>query len=549
MKQFFILLFGLVVMLSYSQSKLTATQWQDDLKFLQQTVHSDYPFLFKKTTAEEFDAAVAKLHDQIPQLEDHEVVVGMAEIIALFKYGHTDISFRDEQFGFHYLPFNLYEFNDGIYIQGTHKDHAEALGAKVLEVHGTPIDKALELIYPVVNSENSQYFKAFGINYLRRPEVLHAKGILDELSKPLELTLEKNGKTFKHSFSAMPKGEHPPIKYSLIMQEGDWLEARDQSITPYYLKNLDKIYYFEYLPEHKAVYVRQSQIQDDPSEDIPTFYGRVFDFIENNDVEKLILDVRLNGGGNNFKNKPVVRGIIQTEKIDQVGKFFVIEGRRTFSACQNLVLELDNYTNAVFVGEPTSENVNFYGDNREVKLPNSGIPVYLSWAWWQDKPQWMDGPWHAPHLAVDMSFEQYYTNEDPMLDTALNFSNTDFILDPMGHMTNLFTTGQIEKLQEDAKKMVSDPAYKFFDFEGEFNKAGYNLLNSGRTQEAVFVFKMITDLFPNSANAWDSLAEGMWKAGDTEKAKALYQKAISMDPDGSVGENAKKMLAEIQNQN
>ena len=47
---------------------------------------------------------------------------------------------------------------------------------------------------------------------------------------------------------------------------------------------------------------------------------------------------------------------------------FVIIGRRTFSACQNLVNELDNYTNAIFIGEPTAENINFYGDTRPGSL-------------------------------------------------------------------------------------------------------------------------------------------------------------------------------------
>ncbi|WP_435578461.1 hypothetical protein [Gilvibacter sp.] len=32
-----------------AQNNLTASQWQEDLDFLQKTVHQDYPFLFKKS--------------------------------------------------------------------------------------------------------------------------------------------------------------------------------------------------------------------------------------------------------------------------------------------------------------------------------------------------------------------------------------------------------------------------------------------------------------------------------------------------------------------
>lgn len=534
-----------MVMISYAQNHLTTSQWQEDLKFLQETVHQDYPFLFKKTTAKEFDAAVEQLNSEIPKLQDHEIVVGIARIVSMFKYGHTDISFRQDPFTFSQLPFNLYHYSDGVYIQGTHKDYQNALGAKVIAMESTPIAKALELIYPVVPVENEQYFKAFGLNYLKFPEVLHAQKITSTLKSSIELTLEKDGKTFKQVFKALPKGERVPVTYSLVKQEGDWLEARNQNETPYYLKNLDKIYYYEYLADEKTVYVRHSQIQDDPSEAIPAFYKRVFDFIENNDVEKMVIDVRLNGGGNNYKNKPIITGIIQSEKINKVGKLFVIIGRRTFSACQNLVNEMSNYTNAIFIGEPTAENINFYGDNRTVTLPNSKIPTYLSFAWWQDKPQWENAEWLAPHTAVDMSFEQYKTNQDPVLETALSYSGEGYVLNPMQYLTELFTTGQIEKLKTEASRMVKDPNYKFFDFEAQFNKAGYNVLGSGQTNEAIFIFQMVTDLFPESANAWDSLAEAYLKAGDKTKALEFYNKALKIDPNGETGKHASEMIKEI----
>lgn len=545
MKKVLFFIAFVMVMISYAQNSLTASQWQEDLKFFKKTVLQDYPFLFKKTTAKEFDAAVEKLNSEIPNLQDHEIVVGIARIISMFKYGHTDISFSQDPFTFSQLPFNLYHFNDGVYIQGTHKDYKNALGAKVVAVESTPIEKALEAIYPVVPVENEQFFKAFGLNYLKHPEVLHAQKITSTLKSSIELTLEKDSKTFKQSFNALPKGERVPVTYSLVKQEGDWLEARNQNETPYYLKNLDKIYYYEYLADEKTVYVRHSQIQDDPSEAIPAFYKRVFDFIDNNDVEKLVIDVRLNGGGNNYKNKPIITGIIQSEKINKVGKLFVIIGRRTFSASQNLVNEMSNYTNAIFVGEPTAENINFYGDNRTVTLPNSKIPTYLSFAWWQDKPQWENADWLAPHTAVDMSFEQYKTNQDPVLEAALSYSGEGYVLNPMQYMTELFTTGQIEKLKTEAARMVKDEKYKFFDFEGEFNKAGYNVLGSGQTKEALFIFQMVADLFPESANAWDSLAEGYLKAGDKEKALEYYYKALKMDPNGETGKNASAMIKQI----
>ena len=68
-----------------------------------------------------------------------------------------------------------------------------------------------------------------------------------------------------------------------------------------------------------------------------------------------------------------------------------------------------------------------------------------------------------------------------------------------------------------------------------------------QTNEAIFIFQMIADLFPESANAWDSLAEGYLKAGDKNKALEYYNKALKMDPNGETGKNASKMIKEINN--
>ena len=148
-----------------------------------------------------------------------------------------------------------------------------------------------------------------------------------------------------------------------------------------------------------------------------------------------------------------------------------------------------------------------------------------------------------------MSYEEYATNQDPVLETALSFDDDNFVLDPMDHMTNLFLSGNIEQLKTDATRMLKDPKYRFFNFESEFNKAGYQLLQSGQTQEAIFVFQMTAEFFPNSANAWDSLAEGFLKAGDKAKATEYYTKAIKMDPKGPTGRNASEMLRSIEQGN
>ena len=109
--------------------------------------------------------------------------------------------------------------------------------------------------------------------------MLHAQRVTDRLKNDITFTVEHNGKTFDFSVDAEPLRRYP-IRYGFAQNKDEWLDIRTQSETPYYLKHLDKIYYFDHLPESKAVYVRHSQIQDDPSEPIPAFYKRLFEFVE-----------------------------------------------------------------------------------------------------------------------------------------------------------------------------------------------------------------------------------------------------------------------------
>ncbi len=528
---FFLLLCisSLTLTAQHNQIPITSQQWQQDLRFLQETVHEKYPFLFKKVSAKDFDAKAEELYRAIPTMQDHEVMVGLLRMVSLFGYGHTDMGFRGGAVPYHKLPINLYQFSDGMYIEGGHQEYSNAIGAKVIAIEGMPVDDALKAIRPTVPAENDSYFIAFGINNLLIPEVLHAQGITNKLKESVSFTLEKAGKQWKQSIKAVPAKEVPRTQYSRVKQKGEWLSARSQAESPLYLKNLDKIYYYEYLPNQKTVYVRHSQIQNDKTEDIKTFYERVLNFIEKNDVEKFVLDVRLNGGGNNYLNKPIITGIIQNKKINQKGKFFTIIGRRTFSACQNLINELDNYTNVIFIGEPSAENVNFYGDNRKVTLPNSKFPVYLSYAWWQDKPQWENQDATVPHIAVNMSFEEYRSNQDPVLEAALNYTDTGFILDPMEHLTQLFIAEKYGQVRADAAKIAKDPAYRYYDFEKEFSKTGTRLLNNGQVEAAVFVLSLVAELYPTSTSAWYSAANAYEQAKQSAKAIDAYKKIIELD--------------------
>ena len=74
--------------------------------------------------------------------------------------------------------------------------------------------------------------------------------------------------------------------------------------------------------------------------------------------------------------------------------------------------------------------------------------------------------------------------------------------------------------------------YRELDVEEQrINQVGYRLLaEPDRLDEAISIFKLNTELFPESSNTWDSLGEGYMTAGQTELAIANYEKSLQLDP-------------------
>ncbi len=86
-----------------------------------------------------------------------------------------------------------------------------------------------------------------------------------------------------------------------------------------------------------------------------------------------------------------------------------------------------------------------------------------------------------------------------------------------------------------AERLVREAAgaevNRFRSPEPEVNSPGYNLLNAGLQGAALQVFAINTRVFPQSANAWDSLGEALLAAGRREESIAAYRRAIAIDPE------------------
>jgi tetratricopeptide (TPR) repeat protein len=61
-------------------------------------------------------------------------------------------------------------------------------------------------------------------------------------------------------------------------------------------------------------------------------------------------------------------------------------------------------------------------------------------------------------------------------------------------------------------------------------------------EEAVELFGINVELYPDSWNCYDSLGEALLRAGDTDEAVAMYEKSLALNPDN---DNGREVLARL----
>jgi imidazolonepropionase-like amidohydrolase len=80
--------------------------------------------------------------------------------------------------------------------------------------------------------------------------------------------------------------------------------------------------------------------------------------------------------------------------------------------------------------------------------------------------------------------------------------------------------------------------------EGRVNALGYALISKRLFPQAIAVLTLNTENFPQSANTWDSLADGFFQSGDISSAVHSYQKALETNNSYPNADFAKKFVAE-----
>jgi hypothetical protein len=396
--------------------------WAGDLAFFEAEFPKAHVEAFHAIKREQFQRMVSSLIAKASQSTDRQMVAGLMRITSAIGDSHSGIHSIPPNLRFAIVPISVYLFGDQLGIIAGAPECSDLIGGTIISINGHPANEVVQHMKQLTEGTNDMTRSAFVVTRLIRPELLFYEG-LAERPDQYNLVVQKDGKTIARSLQVLGRQtDGSPMTGGLSVftplpaQGSDWISAAPSEL-PLWLASIEKQFWFAELPDQSALYVRDRLLLDEKDgQSFAAFFQEIFKKIEQGKYKTIVLDIRLNGGGDNTLVEPLHASFKSMSAFQTKGRFYVIIGRLTQSAAENFTTFLERNTKAIFVGEPTGESPNHFGDPDPIELPSSGISINLSRKRWDDSIPGDHRPWTQPGIPAPLTLEDFRKGRDPAVE-------------------------------------------------------------------------------------------------------------------------------------
>jgi hypothetical protein len=383
-------------------------RWEQDLKFFAVEFASRQADFTKLYNQPGFDDELAAIQSETGKLSDADIALRLMRLVASAHVAHTSVGLPAFKLGFRRLPLSFHWYSDGLAVIAATPDYAAALGTRVLRVGSMTPEELLAAAAPYISYENDGWLREQSAGYFQTVTVLQKAGAAGPDGRVTFTVAKPGGQPFTLTVAPWD----PRVKQVSVF-DGPGVPLA------LYRKQPGSYYWYEYVKEFKALYVQYDRCQSDPKLAIKDFARDIFDFADSHMVERIVIDLRFNGGGSSIVLYPILAGLRSRPSL--ASHLYVLIGPGTFSSAEDNAVELRHEFGAVLVGEPAGGKVNSYGEVRSFTLPNSGLHVQYSTRFFKlstDGDPWM----LEPDIRVPRTLDDALAGRDLVLDAALRHS-------------------------------------------------------------------------------------------------------------------------------
>lgn len=397
-----LLLFALIAPAVFGQPQnVSVAQWRSDIDYLAAELPKRHPNPFSYTSRADFVAQLEAVKADVPQLSDIDIALRLQQAVASLRDAHTEVNTLINPITF--FPLVVYRFSDGFFVTRTTEASRNACGARIVAIDGMGIDDVLARYSATISYENDQWLLA-RTNLMMRAETLYAIGVTASRDHA-RFTFERQGASFDLDLAAIGQ----PEQLSRLFANS---EAPD---LPMYRQQASSYYWSIWEASRGLLYVKYNSCQNDPRKSFSAFASEVFAVADGENVQRFVVDIRNNGGGNSSVVQPLIDGLALRPQLR--GKLYGIIGRATFSSGLMAAFDLLNRGGATLVGEPTGGKPNAYGEVLQFPLPATRLMINHSTKYFTLAPG--DPPSLEPLIQVSISSSDYFANRDPVLEAML----------------------------------------------------------------------------------------------------------------------------------
>ncbi len=298
------------------------------------------------------------------------------------------------------VPLRLFWFGNQLRVTGAAAKYQKAVGARVVEIGGVSVTEAYARELPYIpQGESEGFVRGAQADLITYPAHLHALGLAPDATHAQYMFLSDKGERFKIMLETTKSGE-----------QVRWIDAAQG--TPLYKQREQEPLWFTYLTSDQTLYLNFKAYPG--RKDFTAFSRELFDFIDHQEIRRVVVDMRQNGGGDFTRGREyIISEFKKRPRVTQPGMLYVIIGRWTYSAGMANAADFRNDLHAFLVGEPTGARPNGYQENREFSLPNSHVGVSYSIQLY--KFQEKDTPGIIPDKMIDPDWQSYQQGQDPAL--------------------------------------------------------------------------------------------------------------------------------------
>ncbi len=379
---------------------LSADQWRADLRAFATQIPKRHKNAFHHISSEAFTAEVARLDSAIAGgLDADGIVVGMLRITAMVGDGHTAVHLPT---AYRSYPFGLKRFGDDLRVIRTTTGADSALGTKLVAIEDVPIERVASACDSLLaQDENPGLREAEAPGFMTLDGILHGLGIVAKKEQARFTFQNDDGGRITLTL-APPATPAADIRWHITSAQ-----------APLYRTRGREPFFFTWLDESRTVYCSWRNYKE-----LGGHAKELFAFVDAHPVDRLVIDMRLNGGGDFYVGrKNMIEPILKRPGINQKGHLFVIISPITFSAALANAIDFRTKTNATLVGEPIGEKANSYSENDEFELPNSHITLSYSTRFYEFAP---GQDVIAPDQAIAPTWEEFRAGRDPVLEWILS---------------------------------------------------------------------------------------------------------------------------------